>query len=514
MKRQSEAYESMVYAYACGEPLAGEDAAMAELARCRELWDRLVEIDRAAERALLDAAGRDVPEIAASVELAWLLTAQLREAKTQAEIRGRVKQRKAAWASTWKPLAQWKRDHKDDADAIQATMWAEVTKARQESPAWWPNYNATIQRFTAARSGVRKFGRRLRLADPEREDGVLDVQIMRTKTGLGAAPGELQDGTVSALQVGYVDPAAYDPHTFLGMRRKLRITIVEMRVDRAGATIRLPLIMHRPLPNGWRVKAAQLTFGLRERKRRWQLTLTLSRPAAHGGDMAVTGCLPAHVTSPTAVLAMCYQPLPDGSLRVVEGDETLDLPGDWMRGMDRVERLQAAIYESFAREMAIWSEDHDPHRTPEEWAEVLLTRLRSGLRVPQYARVWRELYVGWRNEMLELRGTLLGRRLDLYRRWTADVVTRHRVINVTRPLLAVVAQADRDKPENSLRQRAALSILEHWLVHQARKHGRSLTIASAPVATDVDTSKIRKISRKQRAEIVSARSHADNSLNA
>lgn len=67
MKRQSDGVETLVYAYGCGEPTAGVDAVMAEDARMRALWDRLVGIDREYERRVLASACADDEKLAAIV---------------------------------------------------------------------------------------------------------------------------------------------------------------------------------------------------------------------------------------------------------------------------------------------------------------------------------------------------------------------------------------------------------------------------------------------------------------
>lgn len=218
MKRQSDGVETLVYAYGCGEPTAGVDAVMAEDARMRALWDRLVGIDREYERRVLASACADDEKLAAIVaEL------EQRRAMTTApddDWRAERKLQRDLEAQTWPLLAAWRKTNVDTLREHEQWRREQVTLARQESGCYWGNYNAVIQRYDTARVEVRTRGRRLQFSDRTRDDGCLTVQIQRTASGLGAAPNELQDGTYAQLQIGRVPDAAYSPSTFRGERRR------------------------------------------------------------------------------------------------------------------------------------------------------------------------------------------------------------------------------------------------------------------------------------------------------
>ncbi len=93
-----------------------------------------------------------------------------------------------------------------------------------------------------------RFGRRLRPHDYSRDNGVLSVQIQRTRSGLGASPNELMNGGVPALRFN------------VSRSRKRYSHTVEMRCDADGSKIQLPVWLHRPLPEPSRIKATQLAW--------------------------------------------------------------------------------------------------------------------------------------------------------------------------------------------------------------------------------------------------------------
>lgn len=495
MKRQPAQTESLVYSYGCRKALiSGLEHAIAEAERQRALWDRLVDIDRNAERAQMNAAAADVPDIAATVVEIDRVTAELRaDGLSKTGVKALVRERDALRRSLWAPMAEWRKGHADECRRIEKERRDAVTNARQATDCYWGNYNRVIADYERSRLTVRQFGRRLRYAQEGAKSGCLTVQIQRTKTGLGAAPRELMDGSFSALSIGMVDPRAHDPHTFRGERDRLCRTEVEMRVDADGNMIRLPISFHRPLPDDARVKSAQLVWRQQGGKTRYSLCLTISRPQ--------TTRLP--LSGGNVHLRLGYDLTSSGALAVAEGDRSLQLDSEWMTAMDRVEALQSSIDDGWklvAGQLVI-----DARCGPAEYAEIVLTRKQAGLRISPEVSEWYQAYRRQSNEMHGLRSKLIGRRREIYRLFARDLCRSCAALDVQTPILAAVAQAERYLPTNSLRQRAALSVLVMEIKHQAAKYGVAVRVASAPVPLDVDPKKIRKISRRQRAEIESAR---------
>src|SRR5690606_34572102 len=166
-------------------------------------------------------------------------------------------------------LAAWRKSARDVVREFERERIARVTDARKavttnasdDDRIYWGNSNRLLQSYDTGRRIARQRGRMLRPYDPERDDGVLTVQIQRTRSGLGAAPVELMDGTFSHLQITQPDARGQSQ--------------VSMRVDAAGHHIVLPVWLHRPMPPQSRVKAAQLVWRRRADRFRWQLCLTV-----------------------------------------------------------------------------------------------------------------------------------------------------------------------------------------------------------------------------------------------
>lgn len=447
MKRQNDTTESLVYAYHCRPPVSGWDAVLAESARMGALWDALVEIERAAERQLEEAAAADDPEVAVRLGAIGDLTARLRgtDAPTdRAAILAIVKERATIRRSLWPLLAAWRKAHNETCDRIEVARRAAVTKARQASPCWWPNYNAVIENYDRARKGVRQFGRRLRKSDAA-AGGFLAVQIQRTRSGLGGAPGEIVGAGLSMLRIESAE----------------RETHVTLRVDRKGHTITLPLVLHRPLPPDVRVKSAQLIWRADPERHGARLCLTITRPFIER--------VPAGAG--TAEIELGYWPEIGGGLTVARGSERLRLNTRWMARMDRIEHLTGVLDSVSAAPYCIKA---------------------------------------WSRERNNLREKLPRVRREQYRLFARRLAKTYADIRLTMPLLCVVAQHERGSDENARRHRAALSSLQSELQHQCRQHGCRLTIASATVPASVDTSKTRKINRRTREQIASARKQGDD----
>lgn len=494
MKRQAEDMEALVYAHGCGQPISGFGHALAEVERQRELWDQLVDIERDCERKTLEAAAADVSEIAVLLgDIDRLSERQKDRTLDRVTVREIVHERRGLYTQLWPLLGTWRKEHKDVLTRIEHERRARVKAARQATDCWWPNYNRVLDDYERSRRVVWQFGRRLRKADLAADNGCLTVQIQRTRTGLGAAPAELFDGTCSMLSLGRVDPRAHDLATFRGERDRLARSVIEMRVDCDGNLIRLPFHYHRPLPEGARVKRAQLVWRRQAGKLRYLLALTVSRPA--------TVVMPSGDREIDVVVDWRVQD--DGALLVAQSLlENLTLSAEWMRRMDRVEHLHGVLDRWYAQRPAI---AHTGGAAV--LAEIIAARLK-GLPKNDPARFWYGLWKRWRDERENLRDKLLHQRREIYRLYAKRILSGCRVVRITSPILAAVAQTERENPMNSLRFRACTHSLVAEIEHQARKQGVVVKRASAPVSAGLDPKKIRHVSKRQRAEMESARNNA------
>lgn len=451
MKRSSDTSTSLVYAYGCGEPLDGLEAAMKEDARVRALWDRLVGIDREYERRILAAACADDERLAAIV-------AELEHRRAMPRVLdddwpAERKLRRDLDAQTWRLLATWRRAHQDAMREHETWRREQVVIARRESDCYWCNYNAVIQRYETARREVRSRGRALRPHDQTRDDGCLTVQIQRTCSGLGAAPAELHDGSVSSLHIAPVPAAAHDPATFRGERRRLCRTTVRMRVDAAGNTVTLPVWLHRPLPADARIKLAQLTWRSQCGGRRtWRVCLTVSRPRAEIWHPR------AHALGLVRIdIAEHGTGLRVATIHGCSTRENVVLDAHWLAMMDRVDHLASVIGDEAAGDHA---------------------RIRARLERPG---LWRRLLL---------------RRREMYRLIARDVARECGSIVIETPALSEAAWLDRGKEAGKLRHLACAHELIAELRHQAAKHDAQVEVhvaaASAPVP--------RRVRRKREAD--------------
>lgn len=430
MKRSNGTTQALVYAYGCGQPLAGWDHAQAENERCGILWDRLVQVERDYERGIKDAARADVPELDALLtQIAALRATITRE--NRHEVRREIRTVERA---TWPLLAGWRKANKNRMAEFTTQRFADVVRERHATSAWWCNYNAVIQRYETARKETKSRGRSLRMRDIERDDGCLTVQIQRTRSGFGAAPGELQAGSLSALAIARVPDAAYDPRTFRGNRRRLCRTVMEMRVDADGNTIRLPVWIHRELPDDCRVKQAQLVWSRRGEHYTYRLCLMITRPAT----MRVNGA------SYSATVSVGIVPR-DRELQVATitspvEDSYIALDARWLGLMERVAHLQSVIADENATDHA---------------------RIRARMEQPG------------------LMQRLMRHRTERYRLLAVRLCSDYRRVVIETPALSELAYLDRGEIRNAHRHMACAHSLIAAITHQGRKRGCDVSVIVA-----------------------------------
>jgi len=468
MKRQDEDTESRVYRYGVQTPTKGLDEIHAESERMKELWDRLVDIERETERIHWESAAADSPAMAEAVK------------KYDAVVAGSdFKAIREAERATWAPLSAWRKTHKEEMKVIELERRAKVVKARQGSPAWWPNYNAVVARYEAQRVAVRKAGRRLRHSREE-ENGTLNVQIQGTKTGLGAAADELQNGTLSAIQIKALDPGIYDlPRS--ERRRRTRVDM-EMRIDRAGTMLRAKVTMHRPLPPNGRIKAAQLVWRREGTYTRYYLCLVISRPRFERPT----------VGQGQASIRIQWTPQPDGSVLVADGPLPRVLPARWLSD---VRSARAAIGLAAKAVKDGWVRVQRPPGLP-KGTHYLTPEQYEALKVQHDGA----------DATNRLR-RLLGRRNEEHRLWARAMAMRFAAIRVQEDDdRSIVAQIERGEDANSLRVLAATFRLIAELKHQATEHGSHLDIVAAPLSPEVaNNKKLRKLNKAARAKIAIAK---------
>lgn len=446
MKRSSGETSSLVYAYGCGRPQSGLEYAYAEQERNRAFWDRLVVIDELHDVSILAAASAD------HEQLVDLRDAIYRDGQTiGALIDERAAQRKAARGNVDTPaldeqietvsaarkehrtqyyglLNAWRKANPEAMREFGERRKCAMKDARNASGLYWGSYNRVLDSYERGRSLAMKTGRRMRRSDDERTDGCLAIQIQRTKSGLGAAPAELFDGSFSGLQIA---------------QSSVKQRLMQFRVDAEGHMLTIPVFWHRELPADCRVKTAQLTWndgGARGRV--WKLCLTISRPKQ----------TIIHPHPDDAVGIDIGWRLRDGALRVAYWSGTDGHEGELALSTEMMEHM--------------------------DWVE----QTRSEIDVGEYGRD----EIAKRRAQLRERGGRrkdIGQRREQYRLFARELAMRYGVIGIENVHIAQLARrgdAEAHEGSRSQRVRAACHILLEELKHQAAKHGcRLLTLGGA-----------------------------------
>jgi len=414
------------------------------------------------------------------------------------------------WAARRKAFAE----HKDALAALRAEHYARIPKCA-ESPLYWANYNRVRQSFDATLKRVRKQGLTVRYSDPHRDDVCLTVQIKKVGGIVGCSFEDLLTGRVSQLRIAPVDEAAW--FTTRANRRKLCRTEVTMRVDRAGNTVRARVALDRPVPPEARIKSAQLVWRRVGERYLGKLCLTVSTPAVERTNGCTAAC----------GIDVGWRRTDDGGLRVATivdsygAVDYLELPSDWMGGMDQVERLSQYIDDATLDiATVLLGRDDLPAAVADAikgWrpglgaGHVNARALREAVRAVGFSGLPPELCCGvknWRERSERccwyhryvhlstwrdnLRRKLLLRRREIYRITAATLAEHYGLIaieDLDLAKLALTKKSDdgRDPALHAAaraqRQRACLHELRTELKHQARKRGARLELVDAAGTT-------------------------------
>lgn len=511
MNRQKENMQSLVYAYGAIPPHNNRHV-MAEIEKQRLMWNALVDVDREHERNL-DALMREtMPEYEKAAQYLDQCRDKLRdtiEARNQERVKLRAKDvpmnhavkeavsiRNEARKEVWKLAARWRKQNKDLLKQANDIRKEKIKNVRQKSGLYWGNYNRVLDSYETARKLCMKKGRKVQYFDDSRADGCLTVQIQRTKSGLGASPDELMNGSFYPVQIKPVDPAV----EMLPRAARTRAckTELTMRVDAAGHMVTCPVWLHRSMPKDARIKRVQLVWKKEGEKIKGKLCLTISQEKQKKTNPAVSA----------RGLDLGWRKQPDGSLLVAtsvssDGDwHCYALPADWMQGMDQVERLHSYIDDGLLDVAGFIHQNKDS--LPEiiisssSWRPGLGARhvnaqaLHDAVRtlnwdVPEEILHWYKRYRHlslWRDS---LRTKLIRRRREIYR-LAAREIALNSVIGIEDMDLSKMAMTKKrdDAQDNELREearanrvRACVHQLRSEIEHQAAKHGSQIVYATA-----------------------------------
>ena len=522
--------ETRIYKYGCGQPEGMPKEAIEQLELEAEYWNALVAIEhefRRREREVWASVG-PVEEIAQVLDRAMADIDALR-----GQIAAAMRERRAV-APQWREQVQ----------ALQVQRKELVRRLRTARNAHWDAARAGLEalrvwRRERARELYRDFSARglywgnsllvrdhyevaRRRAGTDRtKDGKAAQLHPRCFDGTGFWAVRLQHAAGDAnapctmgclfardskwsrmLQIDPVDFSGWDRLPRSERRRRAR-TRVRIRVASAGRDpvwLELPIVMHRPLPEGGIVKAAQVIRRRVGTHFAYALSLTVhidSREATCGAE------------GPLLAVALGCE-MRDGGLRVavcLDSDGSSDalvLPARLLERFHTIEHLRAlraVEYRAAARRLKSWSLGY---RTliPLWLQEGLDERPDAPQSLSAVAEHWRrERFPGdeqafsrleaWRRRdkrLLEweanLREKCLGFRADLYRRFAHQKAGSYRRVVIHKPVLQRLRQRpmaeSRDSPlwmsTRRLMQVAAAFTLQTSLVRAFADAGRAADV--------------------------------------
>lgn len=492
-----------VYEFGCDRPLEGETALDQELFLRNQLWNELVAIEntcRQRYRALTATSLDD--EIGKIRERIKELTGLLKQKKSSAayltilrsralhvteqclqlvrnyyknlpcgeeQIEHKRKYKSIPWLS-WNSetvlevedikagIAQLKKDLKpiyeenkalraakklensEEIETMDAERHAAATDVKKRSALYWCNKDEVFQQYQTARVRAMKDNVLLRFHRFEHEG----------KSTVRRSGGYAREDVFRSLEqitLKQVPQEAWDRS--LGRKRKsLQWSELSMLINRTGSVLRIPICLHRPLPEGANIQSVSLIrrkLGVRFHEGRvvsnyrYRVTLTLKAPQAQ---------LPAR-RSTRAQVEFCCRMQNDRSLLVAsveEGGTRSDviLPANVVRGFEHADELQRLL-DSIRDETAQAILSMMERRCPEWLGEAAGTieQWKSGRRMVGLYHVWKdkrfkgdaiafgalahfaERYAhleSWRENLLD---KLQARRREIYRIVAAGLAKKH-----------------------------------------------------------------------------------------
>ncbi|WP_460038633.1 zinc ribbon domain-containing protein [Thermaerobacter litoralis] len=504
----------MRYVYGAASPRPEHVAVLEEQLRLAHAYrNKLVEIERERRRRVRELLDQyQDPGLAAQAEaLAQRLEAlrsQIRTARQASRSRAAagVADLQAEARAVRKELAEVRKQLREERrrianDPVIKTALHAIDRSSREAlkearadfsrrGLYWPTYGLVEQ--AAERMRRSKADPRFRAFTGE---GTIAVHLQ------GGLPWkELFSGRDTRIQIDPVPPEAWRER---GRRRRAKLckTVARIRIgsnpDRSPRWIEVPVWVHRPMPEGARIKAAYLQR--RRQGLRWiyALHFAVELPSAR-------------ILDPAPALAcgidLGWRKVQDG-LRVAylvgeDGyEEEVVLPGSWLQAMEKVWQLQSIAdlhFGAMRDRLVAWL---DGREVP-DWlhaATAGLSQWRSAGRLRQLAEVWAERRFhgdeaifeqlwAWRQQdrhlytwASDLRAKLIGHRRDIYRVFAARVAARYRYVCVEAMDLRKMAELGEAEakdsapaPTRTLRHMAALSVLRQCLSSALRKRGGEL----------------------------------------
>lgn len=503
--------EIVVRKYGLLQPLNWGDDCDMELRRMVELWNALVRIEQHARHEYKKLIYNDPDLLRVSSEICESDSKRATLVRKRSEMRF-TKQKKSdidALSAELTKLNQELRELKRKAGVLSSKNreklrtelrsienWrrSEVKLARQRSRLWWGNYNAVVSAYEKGRTSALKKGGELtsRVYDGS---GRITNQIQQ-----GMSVADLFSGRHSQVAVAPIPEDAWS-HSSRGERRRLQRTTFTATIftqEGERRTVTWPMVMHRPIPQGCRIKTAVVTRRKLIDKWQWHVIFTCTQAVAPRSTMSACR---------QKAVQMGWRRVP-GGIRVAtvvadtDGEtQSFIIPEAIVEGFAFADSLRAKRYELLnATHQWLtridWSAAPIPLAERGRAAQQLPANISyfselaaEWLRYPEWRPEDRLRLADWRSESKRLslwegnqRDKLLRRRTDLYRRFARDIVIRASSIAMNALDLADLSRADRyngrESPLTMISRRyraiASLSTLRKFLSEKSVKSGVEL----------------------------------------
>ena len=519
MKKTSEETYILAYAYGCGwteSPIDNEYVTQ-EVAKQREFWNRLLDIQLGIDSEIKSQMVKDVPELKKIYKTSELLSQKIarlcedrrtirREVKkltTTPELDEQIKttnrelyeQKKTGWdlEKKWrkKNIKAKKEDKNKFLDTIKDKRNSLFKEARQNSGLYWANYNRVLQDFMTALAYTRKKGRSLHKIEPD-ESGILTLQVQKTETGVGGTFEELLNGKFSPFFIAPVDPIAYT----LGSRPRSRAcqTRFDFRVDKDNHIFSSFVWLHRPIPDDCRIKAIQLVWKRAGTKLNTKLIFSCAFPKVpikHPSKKKVGVNFGWRLVDDQLLVATCVDS--DGKI------ERIYLSDVWMRRMDYIdqltskldvrlgsiaEKIQKSRLPECIKELVNYWNPKIPVKTLD--VEAIKDSLEDYFANKRYSKnqlydeliLWLEWDERRRNERDNLRVKVLRNRKEIYRIVSKRLAEQYSVMCIGDLDLSRLARLKNAGDANNQRVRANVHGLKDSLIHACNKAGAESILVS------------------------------------
>lgn len=292
-----------VYEYGCLSPIQGEKELVDTIFKRNQLWNKLVEIDRAFEEkysGLIErnGAGSRKQEIEFLRDLVDAFRGEIRQLRQKARsgkaelprqlqqdfdcVKSCLQEKRAEYKEMKKRVRE---ESKDMLDALEAERKEAIKKALHSFGLWWCNWNEEHVEYETARKRALQERAKGKPASLQfhRFDGSGKATARLRENGMSGAWGMPVKNVFRPNNTFWIEPVPVEAweHPVRAVRRKSAQTRVYFRVDSVGREpvwAVLPMVMHRSLPEGGLIRQASLVRERVGRTFRYKLVVTVELP--------------------------------------------------------------------------------------------------------------------------------------------------------------------------------------------------------------------------------------------